>query len=77
MIYILIPHDLTSPLRVSRNFGLMEQVVRQGSEMCTVFGYSDDQDESSHIWTWHLGPNNTLNREPANPLLLESLRPLQ
>lgn len=77
MIYILIPHNLSLPMRVFRNFGLVEQVMRRGPDKCTVFGYTDDMDESTHVWTWHLGPNNSIIREPASQLLLESLLPIQ
>jgi hypothetical protein len=73
----MIPHNLELPMRVFRNFGLVEQVMRQGPHKCTVFGYSDEQDELFHVWTWHLGPNNSLIREPASQLLSESLRPIQ
>jgi hypothetical protein len=77
MIYILIPHNLELPMRVFHNFGLVEQVMRQGPDKCTVFGYTDGFDECSHVWTWHLGPNKSIIREPASQLLLESLHPTQ
>lgn len=77
MIYIMLPHDLELPMRVFRNFGLVEQVMRQAPDKCTVFGYSDDLDECVHVWIYHLGPYNTIIREPASQLPSESLLRLQ
>lgn len=77
MIYVLIPHDPTLPLRVFCNFGLVEQVMRQGPHKSTVLGYSDSLDECCHVWTYQLGPNNSIIRDPASQLLLESLLPTQ
>lgn len=77
MIYILFPHDVNLPMRVFRNFGLVEQIMKRSREKCTVFGYSDDLDECTFVWTYHLGPYNTILREPASQLPSESLLRLQ
>lgn len=77
MIYILIPHDLSLPLRVFRNFGLVEHIMRREREKCTVFGYSDDLDECSHVWTYYIDSHNMIRRDPASQLPSESLLHLQ
>jgi hypothetical protein len=78
MIYILIPYDTTLSIRVFRNFGLVEQVMRGGGgNWCIVFGYSIEMDECAPIWTWTIGKNGQISRERATQLPSESLLPLQ
>jgi hypothetical protein len=75
MIYILIPYEGITGLRVFTNFGLMEQLMlRHGAHLlrrnldpdwCTVFGYDSgvSVDEYTPIWRWYLGDAGQLIRE--------------
>lgn len=74
MIYLLLPHDTSSPVRVFGNFGMIEQVIlREGNkrlqwhldaDWCTAIGYENECDEFIPIWVWYLGESGTIIRRP-------------
>ena len=79
MIYLLIPHDTCLPFRIFRNFGLVEQVMRQEvGDWCTVFGYTDALDEGTPTWIWFKGKEgNHIYRQEVTQLPSESSLPRQ
>jgi len=78
MIYLLVPHDTRLPFRMFRNFGLVEQVMKQTpGDWCSVFGYTSELDECSPVWLWRKRNGITIHRDKVTQSPSESSLPTQ
>jgi hypothetical protein len=77
-MYLLVPHDPTLPFRMFRNFGLVEQVMKQTpGDWCSVLGYTSELDECPPVWLWRKRDGTTISREAVTQSPSESLLPIQ
>lgn len=73
-----MPHDPSVPFRIFRNFGLVEQVMKQTpGDWCSVLGYTAELDECSPVWIWRKKSETMIVRERVTQLPSESSLPTQ